>query len=307
MEINTNIINQKLKENGYISNDIINHALMASYYGNYPILIEGDPGVGKTALAKSFASAFDMPFIRVQFYEGITADKILYDYNYQKQLLTIEALKGILENKMNDKTLEEAIHETSKINFYGEDFLIERPLLKSLKSNKRCVLLLDEIDKVSEELEYVLLEFLDEFAITIPELGTIKANDDTKPIVFLTSNSYRELSDALKRRCNYLYLNQKTKNELSEILSIKTKTDIILQQAILESIDKIRSLKLTQDPSVSEIISWANYLKYSLDEDLIDEDNIKDTLFMLSKNKNDQIKISKKEILNNIDTSPLII
>lgn len=285
--ININDIKEKLKKEGYITNLEIETALLPVLNSNQPLLIEGDPGVGKTTLAKAVANAFGYDFIRVQFYEGLTADKILYDYNYQKQLLTIESLKSVIEKNVENLSIDKAIHETSKINFYGEDFLIERPVLKSIRSKNRCVLLLDEIDKSSEDIEYALLEFLDEFSLTIPELGTITCENELKPIVFLTSNSYRELSDALKRRCNYLYLNKKTISEVEDIIKSKIEADDKLITSCVNILGRISELNLKQPISIGESIAWIKFISEN------DPDSIDNTISMLAKNKEDIKKINK--------------
>lgn len=171
-----------------------------------PLLVESDPGQGKTSLALAMGQAFGLSVLRVQFYEGLTADKILYDYNYQRQLLSIQAIQSTLAKNLDGKTINEAMDVAKTIDFYGKDFLIRRPVLESIWGEQRYVLLFDEVDKASEELEYTLLEFLDDFSLSIPQYGTVKAKEGMELVVVLTSNNYRDLSDALKRRCNYLYL-----------------------------------------------------------------------------------------------------
>lgn len=257
------------------TNDIV-FAAAGAINEQIPLLIEGAPGAGKTALAKATADILGAKLIRVQFYEGLTADKILYDYDYQRQLLTIESIKSVLSKELSDKNIEEAIDATKDIDFYGKSFLIKRPILESIMSNERCVLLLDEIDKASEEIEYTLLQFLDEFSITIPQYGTITADEDKHPIVFLTSNNYRDLSDALKRRCNYLYIENKTKEEMMEILKMKAEVSDNLANGVASCLVSIQSLNLKQMPSIDEGIKLAKYLKENFGE--ITEDNIDYTI-----------------------------
>ena len=213
-------IRKQLTKNGYLPNDEIVMAAYGALHG-VPLLVESDPGQGKTSLALAMGQAFGLSVLRVQFYEGLTADKILYDYNYQRQLLSIQAIQSTLAKNLDGKTINEAMDVAKTIDFYGKDFLIRRPVLESIWGEQRYVLLFDEVDKASEELEYTLLEFLDDFSLSIPQYGTVKAKEGMEPVVVLTSNNYRDLSDALKRRCNYLYLPRKTKEEIMEILKMK--------------------------------------------------------------------------------------
>lgn len=278
-------IKEGLIKNNYIPTKQILYAVSGAINQQFPVLIEGDPGVGKTSLAKAVASMLGLPLYRVQFYEGLSADKILYDYDYQKQLLTIESIKSSLEEHLKGKTINEAIDHVKDIDFYGENFLIERPILKAINGKGRCVLLLDEIDKSSEEIEYTLLEMLDEFSITIPQYGTVKCPEDMKPIVFLTSNNYREMSDALKRRCNYLFINRKTKDEIFEILKMKAGVSEDICRGVANCMAQIQKLKLKQEPSIAEAIGWAQYI-----QDNFDESNMSDleySICMLAKNKDD--------------------
>ena len=145
-----------------------------------------------------------LPLIRLQMYDGLTDDKVLYDYDYQRQLLTLEAIKPKLEEETRGLNVNDAIQKVSKnVNFYGKDFMIPRPILRTIDGTGRKLLLIDEVDKVSEETEYMLYEFLEDYSITIPQYGRIECPPDQRPLVFLTSNSYRELSGAMRRRCVY--------------------------------------------------------------------------------------------------------
>lgn len=264
MNLSSTEIDNRLREAGYCSNKKIDYALYVSLLTNRPLLVEGAPGVGKTYLAESVAKALGRKFIRVQMYDGLTDDKILYDYNYQKQLLSIEAIRPVLEKEMEGKNIKEALdcvsHEAS---FYGKDFLIKRPVLSAIApdDHKPCVLLFDEIDKASEETEYMLYEVLENYSISIPEYGTVTAKEEEKPLVFLTSNAYRELSGALKRRCAYLYIEQKTKKELIEILMAKAGVDESLADSVAKVLLSASSKPMHEYPSVSEGIEWANVLQ----------------------------------------------
>lgn len=278
-----NIINE-LKNAGYYANTNIAYSVIAANIG-IPIIITGAPGSGKTSLAYAVAKMYKLPLIRIQFYEGLTDDKILYDYDYQKQLLTLEAIKPILEKKLSkDKTMQDVIDDvSSNINFYGRDFLIERPILKTINGSGRKVLLLDEIDKSDEATEYTLLEFLSEFSMSIPQYGTIQCPKDQIPIVFLTSNESRDLSGALKRRCGFLHIENKTKEEMVEILMAKASIDSDLANKIAECISQAQALKFNQTPSIAEGIQWAKYLNdnYSVDK-------VNGSIGLLTKNVHDQ-------------------
>ena len=279
--MNAKEITSQLKKVNYISNQSISCAVGGTINNHIPLLIEGDPGTGKTSLAKAVAGMMDAELIRVQIYEGMTYDKILYDYDYQRQLLTIEAMRSVLDEQLKGKSLENALSITKSVDFYGKDFLIERPVLKALTNQGKCVLLIDEIDKASEELEYTLLEVLDEFSMTIPQYGTVKCEGEP-PMVFLTSNSYRELSDALKRRCNYLYLERKTKKELEDILMMQSGVNKTIAESVSRIMEKINTLPMKQAPSISEAITWAKYLS-----EPDNDEKIENTLYMIAKNRHD--------------------
>lgn len=169
-------IRKQLTKNGYLPNDEIVMAAYGALHG-VPLLVESDPGQGKTSLALAMGQAFGLSVLRVQFYEGLTADKILYDYNYQRQLLSIQAIQSTLAKNLDGKTINEAMDVAKTIDFYGKDFLIRRPVLESIWGEQRYVLLFNEVDKASEELEYTLLEFLDDFSLSIPQYGTVKAKE----------------------------------------------------------------------------------------------------------------------------------
>ncbi|MFQ9547761.1 MAG: AAA family ATPase [Lachnospiraceae bacterium] len=251
-----------------------------------PLLVEGDPGVGKTSFAYATAKMLDLELLRVQFYDGLSYDKILYDYDYQKQLLTIPGDPGTVGITCR-KRLAGIAGCSGKINFYGRDFLIERPILKAISGKKRYVLLLDEVEKASEEIEYTLLEVLENFSISIPQYGTVTCPEEMRPIVFLTSNRYRDLSQALKRRCNYLYIKQKTAEELKEILQMQSSIDTEFAESVANCAKQIRSLPLKQQPSISELSEWAKYLSM-LNSDELEEETLKASLCMIAKNKEDR-------------------
>ena len=262
-------LQEKLTNVGYISDLAIAYAALSTVNEQIPLLIEGEPGCGKTYLAQSIAAALGIELIRVQIYEGITPDKILYDYDYQRQLLSIEAIRSTLDGALQGKTPEEALAAAGKIDFYGSQFLIKRPVLRAITSEKPVVLLFDEIDKCSPELEYSLLEVLSDFALSIPQYGTVECNPQNRPLIFLTSNNYRELSEALKRRCSYLYIQRKTEEEICAILKISLGEEKLNAFAEIASkcLFQMQSLHLRQTPSISEGITWASYLCSHLDAD----------------------------------------
>ena len=283
--LNVDKIMELLENSGYIASKDIAYAVSGTINNRTPLLVEGEPGNGKTYLAKALAKITGAELIRVQMYDGITPDKILYDYDYQRQLLTIEAIRSTLSDTLKGKTPEEALQAASGINFYDKNFLIQRPILKALTSKKPVVLLIDEIDKASEELEYSLLEILDEFSMTIPQYGTIRCNPVNRPMVIMTSNNYRELSDATKRRCNYLYIPRKTSAEIKKIIEKQTilKNDAALTAAIC--LEQIQNCRLKQHPSIAEAINW---LEYIIDNPDLQAEDLENTAFLLAKNANDK-------------------
>ncbi len=280
-------IGKMFSDVGYVSSDEINYAVFGCVEDGTPLIVEGAPGVGKTELAKATARMLGLPLKRVQFYEGLTPDRILFDINYQKQLVVIQTIRSNLDKEVEGLSAEDAIKKMSSVPLFGREFIIERPILESINGKERCVLLLDEIDKSSEEIEYTLLQFLDEFAVTIPEYGTITCSEDMKPIVFLTSNNYRELSDALRRRCNYLYIEPKSKSEMSQILINKAKVSPELAEQISDAIERINALELKQPPSVAEAIAWAKHI----DKFKGKLTSLSSTIHMIAKNNRDRQKI----------------
>ena len=295
-----NKIEKDLDNVGYYPTKEISYAVMAATTCGKPLLIEGSPGAGKTSLAKAIAEMMNLPLIRVQFYEGISNDDILYDYDYQKQLLTLEAIKPTITKKLDGKNVQDAVnYVANSVSFYGKDFLIERPVMQAINGSGRKVLLLDEIDKASEETEYMLLEVLSEFSISVPQYGTITCPEDQRPIVILTSNGYRELSDALKRRCAYLYINNKTKEEMLAILKNKAKFDEKLAESIANCMVQLQRMRLKQTPSIAEAVDWGNYLQMMFGEHLenmSDAKEIEYTLGAIAKNKDDEMLLKNSNL-----------
>lgn len=267
--MNANDLISNLETSGYFADKQIAYALLGAMETNRPLLIEGDPGVGKSSLATSLASSLNIPLIRVQCYEGIAPESILYDYDYQRQLLVVSAIRDKLNHEMRDMSVGESVDYVARnVKFFGEDFLLERPILRALKMPGKKILLIDEIDKASEEIEHTLLETLSDFAMTIPEYGTVRCAPEDVPIVILTSNRFRELSPALKRRCFYLYIKHKTKEEIQNILRLKVSQSDAFCARIAEYLDQISRLDLQHPVSISEGIDWAKFLLSTSGEDV---------------------------------------
>lgn len=281
-----------LESEDYIPSEEIVHTLYNALKLDMPLLIEGSPGTGKTELAKVLSKALDLELLRIQCYEGIDASKALYDWGYSKQMLTINALKAVIEKDVKGLALDEAIDKLGQdANFFDDRFLLERPLLKSINGHGKKIVLLDEIDKSDEEFEAMLLEFLGEYSVTIPEYKTITCKEDEKPVVILTSNGQRILSDALRRRCAYLYIDYPSEELEASIIEKKACVDKEFSYKVAKSVKTIREMsQLKQKPSISESIMWAKSLMLNLGLDGLDAENKKDidlTLNVLLKNKKD--------------------
>lgn len=274
-----------LKEN-YIADPQIAMAIFLSLKLEKPLLIEGPAGVGKTEIAKVIAKVLNTNLIRLQCYEGLDSTHALYEWNYQHQMLF---LKMSEKNNKNISEIEEAI--------FSDKFLMERPILKAIRQNKKPVLLIDEIDRADEEFESFLLEVLSDWQITIPEIGTIKAK--SKPYVILTGNRTRELSEALRRRCLYLWIDYPTFNkELAIIQSKVPKIDMELGKKIALFMEELRQLKLDKTPGISETIDWAKSLA-AMNLTHLDKDVVEKTLGVILKDWQDMrhTKDSLSELL----------
>src|SRR6266496_3000654 len=242
-----------------------------------PILVEGPAGVGKTELGKVLAGALGMELIRLQCYEGLDEGKALYEWEYAKQLLYTQILKDkIGEVLQRTRTLQEAVECIAKQDgiFFYDRFLLPRPLLRSLMAEKQSVLLIDEVDKSDAEFEAFLLEILSDFQISVPEIGTLKAKH--LPLVVLTSNNSREMSDALKRRCLHLYLDFPDSDREMEIIKLKVPgVAHQLAQEVVRLLQRMRKLDLKKTPSISETLDWVRALTLlnikQLDNELVEQ------------------------------------
>ena len=240
-----NMLKQKMDQCNYIYDDTLATVLAVSLALGRPLLIEGAAGVGKTEIAKVMAAALDRDLVRLQCYEGLDESKALYEWNYQKQLLSIQVNMGKQDSDELTKSL------------FGDEFLLERPLLKSIRSEKPVVLLIDEIDKADEEFEAFLLELLSEMQVSIPEVGTVRAK--SIPFVVLTSNRARPLSEALRRRCAYLYISYPDMEKELAILRAKLPhVDDRLCAQVALAVQKLRSSEsILKKPSIAETLDWA--------------------------------------------------
>ncbi len=242
-----------------------------------PVLVEGPAGVGKTELAKALSRATGRDLIRLQCYEGLDEAKALYEWNYRKQLLRIQTESATGEARRDAERWDEDI--------FSDEFLLTRPLLAAITAEVPVVLLIDEIDKTDQEFEAMLLEVLSEFQISIPELGVIKAR--TQPIVILTSNNSRELTEALKRRCLYLWLDYPTVEREMEIVRLHApELDEQFARRLVEVIQMVRQLDLKKPPSISESIDWARALLL-LGADDIDRSMFEQTMSIIVKHRSD--------------------
>ncbi|HEY6494673.1 MAG TPA: MoxR family ATPase [Trebonia sp.] len=249
-------LTSRLRDGGYLADRGLATTLLVSLSLGRPVLLEGEVGVGKTEVAKTLAAVFGRELIRLQCYEGIDTNQALYEWDYARQMLQIRALSAA-----------EATDERSVDRLFGPKFLLERPLLEAVRKGDRAVLLIDEIDRADDEFEAFLLEVLSDFQISIPEIGTIKA--ESSPVVILTSNRTRELHDALRRRCLYHWIGYPTEEREAEIVKIREpRAAEQLTMKVVRAVHRLRELDLAKPPGVAETIDWVRTLDVLGEADL---------------------------------------
>lgn len=275
-------LKQKMDESHYIYDDTLATVLFVALQLGRPLLIEGAAGVGKTEIAKVMATALDRDLVRLQCYEGLDESKALYEWNYQKQLLSIQVNMGARDSEELTRSL------------FSDEYLLERPLLQSIRSEKPVVLLIDEIDKADEEFEAFLLELLSEMQVTIPEVGTIRAK--SVPFVVLTSNRARPLSEALRRRCAYLYIPYPDMDKELAILKAKLPhVDDQLCAQVALTVQKLRSNEaILKKPSIAETLDWAAALD-ALGVRELTPDALRQTAGFILKNSEDMAILAEAQ------------
>jgi MoxR-like ATPase len=267
-------LTQRLQEGGYLAGRGLATTLLVALSLRRPVLLEGEVGVGKTEVAKTLAAVFGRSLIRLQCYEGINTSQALYEWDYARQMLQIRALSQA-----------EATDEQSVDKLFGPKFLLERPLLQAVKQGDQAVLLIDEVDRADDEFKAFLLEVLSDFQISIPEIGTIRA--DSSPVVILTSNRTRELHDALKRRCLYHWIGYPSQEREAEIVMIREpQAAQQLTRKVVRAVHRLRELDLAKPPGVAETIDWVRTLQVLGETDLT-QHTASDTLGAVIKDRDD--------------------
>jgi MoxR-like ATPase len=281
VDVTPELVHEGLKRARYITTERVETVLFLALTLEKPLLIEGPAGAGKTEVGKVLAETLHTELIRLQCYEGLDEAKALYEWNYQKQLLRIQADR---EQDLSWGEVEQHI--------FSRDYLLERPLLRAITAPRRVVLLIDEVDKADEEFEAFLLELLSDFQVSVPELGTIRAAH--RPVVVLTSNRARELSEALKRRCLYLWLDFPGIEKEREIVALKVPDlDPRLQQQVARFVNALRKLDLRKAPSIAETLDWARALR-ALGIKELDLAALRQTLNLVLKHEEDLLKAEAK-------------
>ncbi len=263
-------LTEDLRERGYIADRGLATSLLLALKLGKPLLLEGEVGVGKTELARTVAAMFGRDLIRLQCYEGIDIHHALYEWDYARQMLFVRSL---------------ADASSSDEDLFGERFLLERPLLQAVRAGNRAVLLIDEVDRADDEFEAFLLELLGDFQVTIPEVGTIKA--ESRPIVILTSNRTRELHDALKRRCLYTWIGfPEPEREINIVRSRLPQVGEVLASQVVSAVNRLREMELEKLPGVAETIDWTESLT-ALGVQSLNEEAALDTLGAVVKDRDD--------------------
>src|SRR5215831_402 len=293
----TKEVTSDLGQQKYIASDEISTVLFLAEKLGKPVLAEGPAGVGKTELGKAWAKATGRKLIRLQCYEGLDESKALYEWEYAKQMLYTQLLRDKLQDLLgNSSSLADAADRLAQEEdvFFSDRFLLPRPLLRAITSESPALLLIDEIDRADAEFEAFLLEVLSDFQVSVPELGTLTAKQ--KPFVILTSNNTRELSEALKRRCLYLFIDYPSLQEELAVVRLKVPelNGKIARQAV-EIVQNLRTKDLKKHPSISETLDWANAL-VKLNAHNIDKETLEDTITVLLKHEADLQKARRQVI-----------
>jgi MoxR-like ATPase len=267
-------LTQHLRDGGYLADRGLATTLLVSLSLRRPVLLEGEVGVGKTEVAKTLAAVFGRQLIRLQCYEGISTSQALYEWDYARQMLQIRAMSAA-----------DAASDVSVDQLFGPKFLLERPLLEAVRQGDRAVLLIDEVDRADDEFEAFLLEVLSDFQISIPEIGTVRA--DSSPVVILTSNRTRELHDALRRRCLYHWIGYPTAEREAEIVAVREPAaGGQLTTKVVAAVQRLRELDLAKPPGVAETIDWVRTLGV-LGQTELTTDSARETLGAVVKDRDD--------------------
>jgi MoxR-like ATPase len=281
VKITQELVADGLRRARYVTNERVETAVYLALVLEKPVLIEGPAGAGKTEVAKVLAEMLGTELVRLQCYEGLDEARALYEWNYQKQLLRLQA------DEQQGLTWEQLSQ-----HIFSREYLLERPLLKAISAPQKVVLLIDEIDKSDEEFEAFLLELLSDFQISIPELGTVRARE--RPVVVLTSNRARELSEALRRRCLHLFIDFPGIEQERRILELKIpELDSAIAAAAARFVNSLRKLELAKQPSIAETLDWARAL-VQLGVKEIDQAAVRATLGLLLKHEGDRTLVESK-------------